>query len=386
MSNSPMGNSAYSIVTRYVTRMLKDMGHNVTIFAYWGIDSAHPLQWEGMTILPRWRDPWGKDIFLEHAARVKADIIIPIFDVWVIPELEKFPRVVAYSPTDHDPPAKFLENVLKKCWRVIPFTKWSKESMEKVGIKTMDFVPHGVDLDILKPLDKMECRKKWNIKESDMDAFIIGIVAGNYDKEGRKRWEKQLESIKIFRDKNPDCKLRVYIHSDINNYVHGFDLNGMLRFFGLDDITYVSDPYYFITQLPFDKMPEIYSMFDVCMMCTSREGFGMPVIESQACGTPCITTDFAAAPELTHPDLRVKVQAKIFTPILSWTAIPDAEDAASKIEMLYKNPDKREYYSKWSLENAKQYDWNGPLVKGGWIKAMDRIQDDLNKEKVVKNE
>jgi glycosyltransferase involved in cell wall biosynthesis len=155
----------------------------------------------------------------------------------------------------------------------------------------------------------------------------------------------------------------------------------MVKIFGLDDITYVSDPYYFITQLPYEKMPEIYNIFDVNMMCTSREGFGMPILESQACGVPSIVTDFAAGPELTHPDLRVKVAAKIFTPILSWTAVPDAEDAAMKLEMLWKDKEKREFYSKWSLENAKQYDWEGPLVKGRWIKAMDLIQDEFNKEK-----
>jgi glycosyltransferase involved in cell wall biosynthesis len=132
-------------------------------------------------------------------------------------------------------------------------------------------------------------------------------------------------------------------------------------------------------------MPEIYSMFDVTMMVTSREGFGCPVLESQACHVPCLTTDFAAAPELTHPDLRVKVQAKRFTPILSWTSVPDATDAADKLEMLYKNPEKRKFYADWSLENAQKYDWNGPLVKGRWIKAMDLVQDELNKEK-IKNE
>ena len=381
MTNSPLGSSGYSIVAKYISRILQDMGHTVNIFAYWGCDSAHPLVWNGMQLLPRWRDPWGKDIFLEHLKRTNSDILLPIFDVWVIPELEKFNHVVAHSPTDHDPPAKFLENVLKKCWKVIPFTKWSKESMEKVGIKTMDYIPHGIDLNIFKPIDKRQCRKQWSIREKDLDCFMVGIVAGNYDKEGRKRWDKQLEAISIFRKNNPDCPLRVYLHTDVNNYVYGFDINTMVRIFGLDDITYVSDPYYFITQLPYEKMPEIYNMFDVCMMCTSREGFGLPITESQACGVPCLVTDFAAGPEMTHPDLRVKVAAKIFTPILSWTAVPDAEDAAKKLEMLWKDKEKREFYSKWSLENIKQYDWNGPLVRGRWIKAMDIIQDELNKEK-----
>jgi len=382
MSNSPLGCSAYSIITRYISSILKDMGHEVNIFAYWGIDCGHPLTWNGMNVLPRWRDPWGKDVFLEHLKRTNSDILLPIFDVWVIPELDKFPHVVAYSPTDHDPPALFLKKVLEKCWKIIPFTAWAKESMEKSGIKTtMDYIPHGIDLNIFKPMDKLRCRKIWNIKEKDLDCFMIGIVAGNYDKEGRKRWEKQLEICKMFKDQNPDCNLRVYLHTDFNNYMFGYDLNSMVRFFGLEDITYVSDPYYFITQLPYERMSEIYGMFDVNLMCTSREGFGMPILEAQGCGIPSLVTDFASGAELTHPDLRVKVESKIFTPIISWTAIPNSQDAVDKLTMLWKNPDKMEYYKKWSLENAQKYDWNGPLVKGRWIKTMDVIQDALNKEK-----
>lgn len=382
MSNSPLGPTGYAVVTRYLAPRFKNLGHNVFIFAYWGIDSEHPLIWNGIPILPRWRDPWGRDIFMEHFARTKADILMPIFDIWVTPELpEKCNRVVGYVPTDHDPPSMFLLEVLKKCWRLIPFTKWAKESMEKAGCtNTYDYIPHGVDTKIFHPMNKIECRKRWNIKEEDLDAFIIGIVAGNYDKEGRKRWDKQLEAIKIFKEQNPDCKLRIYLHTDVNNYVHGYDLNAMLRFFGLDKITYMTDPYYFINQLPYERMGEIYNIFDVHLLISSREGFGLPNLEAQACGVPNIATDFASSAELTHPDLRVKVQAKIMTPIISWTAIPDAWDAAQKIEMLYKSPDKMKKYKKWSLEFARQFDWDGPLVMGRWIKTLDRIQDDLEKE------
>ena len=381
MSNSPLGPTAYSHVTRYLAKMFRELGHDIAIFAYWGIDCEHPLLWQGIQIFPRWRDVWGRDIVEEHFKRFKADILLPIFDIWVTPQLGEKCRTVAYAPTDHDPPAMFLLKSMEKCWRIIPFTNWAKQSLEKAGLKNvMDYIPHGVDLNIFKPMDKQACRKNW-IKKEDLDAFIIGIVAGNYDKEGRKRWDKHFEAIKYFKEQNPDCKLKIFIHTDVNNYVHGYDLRAMLKFFELDNITYMPDPYYFINPLPYSKMGEIYNIFDVTLLISSREGFGMPYIESPACGVPIIGTDFASASELVHPDLKVKVQAKIMTPIISWTAIPDAWDAAQKIEMLYKSPDKYEKYQKWGLEFAKKFDWNGELVKGKWIKALDKIEEDLREER-----
>jgi len=385
MSNSPLGPTAYSTVTRYLTTLFTSLGHDVRIFAYWGIDSGHPVSFatnnKVINVIPRWYDPWGKDIFLEHYKRFKADFLLPIFDIWVTPSLGEKCKVVGYVPTDHDPPAMFLMKALEKCWKLIPFTKWAENSMKKAGLKqVMKYIPHGVDLNIFHPMDKAKIREKW-VKKEDKDAFIVGIVAGNYDKEGRKRWDKHFEAIKYFKEQNPDCKLKVFIHTDVNNYRYGFDLKAMLKFFELEKITYMPDPYYFITQLPYSKMGEIYNIFDINLLISSREGFGMPYVEGQACGIPTIGTKFASAQDLVHPDLQVKVAAKIMTPIISWTAIPDAWDAAQKIEILYKSPDKYEKYKKWSLNFAKQFDWNGELVKGRWISHLDLIQDELRKVK-----
>lgn len=381
MSNSPLGPTAYSHITRYMSKMFQELGHEVNIFAYWGIDSGHPLTWNRMQILPRWRDPWGKDIFIKHMMKTQSDILMPIFDVWVMPQLAQCPYTVAYSPTDHDPPSEYLRKVMEQLWKVIPFTAWSKESLEGSGLKnTMDWIPHGIDLNLMKPLDKTECRKKW-LKPEDSDAFVVGVVAGNYDKEGRKRWDKFFEACKYFKEQNPKAKFKIFAHTDVSNVVHGFDLPAMTRFMGLEDIVYHPDPYYYVHQLPYERMAEIYSLMDVHMLTSSREGFGMPILESQACGVPSLATDFSAGKDHTHKDLRVKVKAKIMTPIISWTAVPDAWDAYEKLQMLYDSPDKLEKYKKWSLKNSAQYDWNGDLVRGKWIRAFDYLEDELKKRK-----
>jgi hypothetical protein len=52
----------------------------------------------------------------------------------------------------------------------------------------------------------------------------------------------------------------------------------------------------------------LYSMSDVLLASSMGEGFGIPVIEAQACGVPVIVSDFSAQPELCESGWLVKGQ------------------------------------------------------------------------------
>lgn len=47
-----------------------------------------------------------------------------------------------------------------------------------------------------------------------------------------------------------------------------------------------------------DKIPTIYASCDYWIFSSRAEGFGLPILESMACGTPVIATKAGAAPEL----------------------------------------------------------------------------------------
>jgi glycosyltransferase involved in cell wall biosynthesis len=49
----------------------------------------------------------------------------------------------------------------------------------------------------------------------------------------------------------------------------------------------------------------MYSAADVFMLPSRGEGFGLPIVEAQACGTPVIVTDFSSMPELTFAGWKV---------------------------------------------------------------------------------
>lgn len=54
----------------------------------------------------------------------------------------------------------------------------------------------------------------------------------------------------------------------------------------------------FIGYVPDEDMPALYSYAELFVFPTLYEGFGMPVIEAQQCGTPVLTSDLSALPEV----------------------------------------------------------------------------------------
>ena len=55
---------------------------------------------------------------------------------------------------------------------------------------------------------------------------------------------------------------------------------------------------HFIGYVPDEDMPALYSAAEVFAFPTLYEGFGIPVIEAQICGTPVLTSNTSSLPEI----------------------------------------------------------------------------------------
>jgi glycosyltransferase involved in cell wall biosynthesis len=59
----------------------------------------------------------------------------------------------------------------------------------------------------------------------------------------------------------------------------------------------LSDAVTDLGKTPIDELPLLYGGAEAVVYASLWEGFGMPIIEAMACGTPVITSNVAAMPE-----------------------------------------------------------------------------------------
>jgi glycosyltransferase involved in cell wall biosynthesis len=73
-------------------------------------------------------------------------------------------------------------------------------------------------------------------------------------------------------------------------------------------IKFVDQYAYAVGMISQHDVAALYTAADVLLATSYGEGFGLPVVEAQACGTPVIVSDFTAQPELVGGGWIVKVQ------------------------------------------------------------------------------
>ena len=301
-SNSPAATTGYGVQTKlFVPRLAKLLDKGISVTAFFGVQSG-VLNINGIKVYPNYKHPYGQDIIGAHAEWDRADAVVTLVDAWVIQNenigLPWFP----WFPIDHEPmPANVLAKV-RQAAKPIVMSKFGKRMAEQVGLAVW-YVPHGVDTSIFKPLDREEAREhlKW-----PQDKFIVGMVAANKDNPSRKAFHEQIAAFAALHAAHPDTVL--YLHTDDGTHGgSGVDLIKFIRRMGLvigEDVL-ICDQYMNSLGFPDSYMVDVYNGLDVLTNVAMGEGFGIPILEAQACGTPVIVGDWTSMSELCFAGWKV---------------------------------------------------------------------------------
>jgi glycosyltransferase involved in cell wall biosynthesis len=92
------------------------------------------------------------------------------------------------------------------------------------------------------------------------------------------------------------------------------------------------------------ELPFIYNSAEVFVYPTLYEGFGLPVLEAMACGTPVVTTDIASLPEIVG-------EAGLLAPVSDVIALEQ------KIMNILENPELKQRLSIAGCERAAGFTW-----------------------------
>lgn len=337
-SNAPWVSTGYGQQTAQLVQRLKADGHDVAVSAFYGLQGSK-LDWNGIPIYPSFIDPYGSDVLIGHAedhfgGNIKDGLIITLVDAWVLPadQLQEA-NVAMWVPIDHEPaPAKVLNAVRASGGMAVAMSRHGEQAMKAAGIEC-EYAPHGIDTDRLAPRDPAEWRGM--IKpEIPADWFVAGIVSANKGNPSRKSFEVSFQAFAKHLKKYPESLL--YVHSEASGALSGVNLIELAQACEIPAENVRFSPQYHQSIVGFapEHMASVFSSFDVLLNPAWGEGFGIPIIEAQACGVPVIVTDWTAMSELCGAGWKVDGQ-KHYTIQRSWAKIASVEEVTRALGKAY---------------------------------------------------
>lgn len=155
----------------------------------------------------------------------------------------------------------------------------------------------------------------------------------------RKRHKNEFRVVRAFAEANLDSRIHLVFTGDatseLRSHIEANQLSSHVDFVGI---------------IPESKLPALYRGADAVVFPSLYEGFGLPVLEALACGTPTVTSSVTAMPEvagdaaLLVDPTSVEQIAKAMKRILS--------DAALRQQLRYKG-----------LARASEFSWASTAAK-----------------------
>lgn len=220
-------------------------------------------------------------------------------------------------------PHIFTKKIASKCDRIIADSTQTKNELIqylKIPEEKITVINLGVD-ERFQPL-----------KKEETNCYYIGYL-GSLMK--RKRVDRLIRAFYHLNRNHPDLKTRLVIcgskrheYSKLLELVNQLGLTKIVVFKG-----FVSD----------DQLVQSYNSFDVFVLPSDWEGFGIPILEAQRSGVPVVIMKNSHIPEETS---RYCMKAE------------SEEDMAEKIFQLITNKDLRAEIIKNGFEYSKGFTWD----------------------------
>lgn len=301
VSNSPLQHTGYGkIHSELVPRLQKISDHDFVSFCVSGISNSMPFNVNGIRTYGS--SSLGGMLGMNDIPALinieNIDLVHMNFDVWAVPNAvdNLSTPISVYPPIDHDPLPLGWQHVFNKVAKIAPYCHFGKRVIKEAGIpddKVTAPIYHGVDYNTYKPMDVSK-EKLFGVPE---DTFVIGMAKNNQG----NRWapEVQLKAFRTFleMDDVDDSKCMMYIHSMIQGQ-NSFDLQYLVTRLGLENHVRLVNQDQYRWGVGEDQMARLYSGMNLLSNCNRGEGFGLPIPEAFACGTPVLGSAFSSMPEL----------------------------------------------------------------------------------------
>jgi glycosyltransferase involved in cell wall biosynthesis len=379
-SNSYNAPTGYGQQATMLVNRLKRSGLDVAMLSNYGLEgipSTIKTPYGEIPHYPRGLDQYSNDSGpTDHQAFIaqfkKPNLFISLYDVWVMKsaQYDNFP-IAAWTPLDHVtlPPGveKFLrkENVTP-----IAMSPHGVRQMNAKGIEC-EYAPHAIETKIYKPTHTIGAHDINEYLGLTPETFVVGVVAANKASGlvHRKAYGELILAFSIFAKDKSDAVL--YLHTDSFGLSGGWNLLAILSSLGVKKEQVIfPNPQDYRFGLAQSDLAALYTRMDVLLAPSFGEGFGVPSVEAQACGTRVIGSNWAATPDLVSPD------SWLTEGQLTWDAGQDAwwmtPNVSSLVNALEESYKAERGTSQVAIDFASQFDVE-KVWENSWMPILKKL-------------
>jgi glycosyltransferase involved in cell wall biosynthesis len=391
----PGHGTGYGVQTREFTRRLRDAGHEVAIAIMGEPERTgdghlnrrstlnHPEHaviretgmWDGMRVIgPNPVKEFGMpdagavwDAFGGHSP----DLVLVLKDAWVLDKTAyRDYRTAVWLAFDTEPLGVPDRQFFEASGAAAVCVSAAGQKMARAaglehgipGLSAAACVPHGIDTGLWSPGPREAARGLLGLPQG---AFIAGICAANIGP--RKAWGEQLAAFAAFRRTRKDALLLIHAAPE---HPEGISLYDLAHQLGIRDAVLFGEH----TAMDDAQMVNWMRSLDVLMAASYGEGFGLPIVQAQACGVPVIGTRCSAISEKIPPGTGWLVRGQPWwnPHHQAWWTIPSVRELTLALGKAA-----RGQHAKPELirEHAMQWDAAG-IVKDQWAPVLEQLVED----------
>ena len=229
-----------------------------------------------------------------------------------------------------------VPQVAPKCKKIITVSNYEKNNIVNtihIHVEKVIVLHNGYD-DIYKLLSDVQ---SIHTKYIDKPGFFF--ILGNTD--GRKNIERMLIAYSLYLTRS-NQKRNLLITSLGNDYID--------EIIERNNIGNIREHIALTGYVPLEDLPYLYNSAFAFLFASLKEGFGIPILESMACGTPVITSNTSSMPEVAGKE--------------GILVNPEDIDEIAQMMLKLENDDKfycqqREY----GLQHAKAFSWKETTLR-----------------------
>lgn len=230
----------------------------------------------------------------------------------------------------------YMKSLMKFSCKISDKTISISESTKKDLVEILKINPQKIQTVYLAVEDNFGIIKNKKILEKIKDKYKLKqpfiFYCGSISP--RKNVLRMLKSFNKIKDEIP----------------HNFYLTGRAEWGGVEFADYIekNNLQERVGKIGFvdeEDLPALYNLADIFLFPSLYEGFGLPILESQVCGCPVITSNISSMPEVAKDDNAILVNPY------------NEKEISQAILKIVKSRDFKEKIIKKGQENVKNFSW-----------------------------